>query len=115
MLKQLFQRLSDWTGDTHLTKAIHAELRRGGYAVNAAEVREVRLAAIERPGWVQVYRFSVETSTNPENPHERRPVVLLGLSRDDGRKSRIEVLLTEDEAAWRARLDAWSDGLIRRD
>jgi len=104
----------DWTGDRRLLQAIHAELRRGGYAVNAARIRDVRLAAIERPGWVQVYRFGVETSTNPENPHERRSVVLLGLSRDDGRKSRIEVLLTEDEVVWRERWDAWSDGLVRR-
>ncbi len=114
MLGGLLKRWSDWTGDKHLTKAIRRELRNEGYAVNAAEIREVRLAAIERPGWVQVYRFTVETSTHEENPHTRRPVVLLGLSREDGRKSRIEILLTEDEAVWTEKLDAWSEGLIRR-
>lgn len=114
MLKSLLERWSDWTGDTRLTQAIHAELRRGSFAVHAARVRDVRLAAIERPGWVQVYRFSVETATNEENPHDRRRVVLLGLSRDDGRRSRIDVLLTEDEGEWRERLAAWSDGLILR-
>lgn len=114
MFRDLLKRWSDWTGDKRLTEAIRAELRRGGYAVNAAQIREVRLTAIERPGWVQVYRFAVETTTNPENPHKKEPVLLLGLSRDDGRKSRIEVLLTPDQAAWRERLDAWSDGLIVR-
>lgn len=114
MFRDLLKRWADWTGDKRLTEAIRRELRTSGYAVNAAEIRDVRLAAIERPGWVQVYRFAVETTTNPENPQEKRPAVLLGLSRDDGRKPRIEILLTEDETEWRERLDAWSDGLIVR-
>ncbi|TWT41438.1 hypothetical protein [Botrimarina hoheduenensis] len=114
MLKRFLQWLSDWTGDSDLDRAIHAQLRRDGYAVHAAQIREVRLAAIQRPGWVQVYRFAVETHTAPQNPHQKRPVVLLGLSREDGRESRIEVLLTEDEAVWRERLEIWSEGLIRR-
>lgn len=114
VFSKLFQSWADWTGDKRLAEAIRRELRRQSYAVNAAQIRDVRLAAIERPGWVQVYRFAVETTTNQENPHAKRPVVLLGLSRDDGRKPRIEVLLTEDEAAWRERLDEWSDGLIVR-
>lgn len=114
MFKQWAQRWSDWTGDKKLTDAIRAELRRGGWAVHSAQIRDVRLAAIERPGWVQVYRFAVETTLQTENPHHRRAAVLLGLSRDDGRRSRIEVFLTEDEAAWRERLEQWSEGLIRR-
>lgn len=114
MFNRFFQRWSDWTGDKRLTQAIRAELRRQVYAVSAAEIREVRLAAIQRPGWVQVYKFRVETRTNEENPHTRREVVLHGLSREDGRQSRIEVLLTEEEACWQTRLDEWSDGLIRR-
>lgn len=114
MLNQLFQRWSNWTGDKRLTQAIRTELRRLNYAVSAAEIRDVRLAAIQRPGWVQVYRFQVEARTNEENPHTRRDVLLRGLSRDDGRQPRIEVLLTEDETCWQQRLDEWSDGLIRR-
>ena len=98
MLKAWLAKLSDWTGDKDLLKAIHKQLRDDGYAVNGAQIREVRLAAIQRPGWLQVYRFYVETVTNGENPHERREVRLLGLSRDDGRQKRIDVLLTEDEA-----------------
>ncbi|TWT98116.1 hypothetical protein Pla108_22730 [Botrimarina colliarenosi] len=114
MLKRLLKRWADWTGDKRLTDTIRAELRRLGYAVNAAQVRRVHLAAVERPGWVQIYCFTVETRTNEENPHTRRDVVLHGVSRDDGRKSRTEMLLTEDEACWRQQLDSWSDGLILR-
>lgn len=114
MFKQLLQSWADWTGDKRLTQAIRHELGRLGYAVNAAETREVRLAAIERPGWVQVYRFRVETATNEENPHSRRRVTLHGVSRDDGRKSRIEVLLSESLDERNQRLETWSEGLIRR-
>ncbi|QDT69013.1 hypothetical protein MalM25_19390 [Planctomycetes bacterium MalM25] len=114
MLKQLLESWSDWTGDKRLTQAIRRELARLGYAVNAAETREVRLTAIERPGWVQVYRFRVETVTNDENPHSRREVTLHGVSRDDGRKSRIEVLLSESLSERNQQLEDWSEGLIRR-
>lgn len=114
MLREWFQRWCDWTGDKELERAIHRELREQGYAVHAAQTRDVRLAAIQRPGWVQVFRFRVETLTNEENPHTRREVLLHGLSRDDGRESGVRVLLTEDEAEWRSRFDEWSEGMIRR-
>lgn len=114
MFAELIKRWSNWTGDKRLTEAIRRELRNSGYAVSTAEIRQVRLAAIERPGWVQVYRFAVATSTRDENPHKREEVMLLGLSREDGRKTRIDVLLTKDEIIWRKQLDEWSDGLIKR-
>lgn len=114
MFKNLLRNWSDWTGDKRLTEAIRRELRRGGYAVNASQIRQVRLAAIERPGWVQVYRFSVETETMEENPHIRRKALLFGVSREDGRKSRIEVLLTEEETTYQEQLQTWSEGLLWR-
>lgn len=110
MLKAFLQRWRDWPGDKLLDRAIRAELRRQGYAAHTAKTREVTLVAIERPGWVQVYRFGVDTRDASGNA-----VTLLGLSRDDGRKSKIEILLTTDERAWRTRVELWSDGLIRRD
>jgi hypothetical protein len=113
MLKRLMAALADWIGDRSLKDAIHAELRRQGYAVHAARIREVNLAAISRPGWVQVYRFEVESSRIAPN-EDRSTITLLGLSRNDGRKSRTEVLITTDEAAWRARLAEWSEGLLTR-
>lgn len=114
MLNGLLARWRDWTGDKLLERAIRNELRARGYAASSASIRDVRLAAIERPGWVQVYRFRVETSVHHENPHKRREALLFGVSRDDGRKSRIAVVLSEDEGEYQQQLDSWSDGLIRR-
>ena len=113
MLKRFFNSLAnswaDWVGDRHLQLAIHRELRRGGFAVHAAAIRDVRLIAIERPGWVQVRSFSVETFDT-----QKAPVTLMGLSRDDGRQAHIDVLLTDVEAEFNARREQWSEGLIRR-
>ncbi|MEM6329441.1 MAG: hypothetical protein AAF790_04240 [Planctomycetota bacterium] len=108
MLGTLLKQWLDWTGDADLTRAIRGELRRQQLAVNAAKIREVRLVAIERPGWVQVRRFRVETLDR-----EKQPLTLLGLARDDGRKNRIEVLLTASRAELGRRLDVWCDGLLR--
>lgn len=114
MLKRLLKSWTDWTGDKGLTDAIHAELRRQGFAVHASRTRRVHLAAVERPGWVQVYTFAVETRTNEEDRESRREVLLHGASRDDGRKAKTEILLTEDEGEWRQQVETWSEGLIRR-
>jgi hypothetical protein len=113
MLKRLLTTLADWVGDRSLKDAIRAELRRQGYAVHGARIRDVNLAAISRAGWVQVYRFTVESWPISAND-DREPLTLLGLSRNDGRKSRTEVLLTTDEAEWRGKLDEWSEGLLTR-
>ncbi|MEM6798935.1 MAG: hypothetical protein AAF589_05425 [Planctomycetota bacterium] len=109
MLRELLRQWADWTGDELLTRAIRRELRQQKLAVHAAKIRDVRLVAIERPGWVQVRRFRVETTDG-----DRLPIVLQGLARDDGRKQGIDVLLTTSSAELKARLDAWSEGLIRR-
>lgn len=115
MLRELLRRWQDWTGDKRLDQAIRRQLRAEGLAASSARIRDVRLEAIQRPGWVQVYRFAVEThAVGDGSSDDRREVVLLGLSRDDGREASIRVFLTEDEAAWRTRVEEWSDGLIRR-
>ncbi|MEM6655720.1 MAG: hypothetical protein AAF596_07955 [Planctomycetota bacterium] len=108
MLKQLLKRWADWTGDHNLTLAINRELRKRGLAVHAAATRDVRLIAVERPGWVQVRSFHVETFNS-----DKQPVTVLGLARDDGRKERIDVLLTESVAEFTSQRDEWSDGLIQ--
>ena len=109
MLKWLRQHWSDWLGDRSLEVAVRSELRRAGYAVHAAQIRRHRLVAIERPGWVQVHRFEVETRDAAGNA-----LTLLGALRDDGRRERPAVLLTTNPAERSRQLDTWCEGLIRR-
>lgn len=109
MLKQLIQRWSDWVGDRHLELAIHAQLRKQGYAVHAARIRDAHLAAIERPGWVMVHRFRVETLDA-----EKNPVTLAGVARDDSRSEKILVALSPHAGEIQRQFSAWSEGLIRK-
>ncbi|MEN1680879.1 MAG: hypothetical protein AAGJ46_14925 [Planctomycetota bacterium] len=109
MLKALMKRLAEWTGDRHLDMAIRRELRRLKLGSASIRVHDLRLIAIQRPGWVQVRQFLVDTTDA-----DKQPVTMLGLSRDDGRESKIDVLLTRDSALYRQRQTAWCEGLIRR-
>ncbi|TWT73652.1 hypothetical protein Pla123a_35450 [Posidoniimonas polymericola] len=109
MIKHLLDKWTHWIGDRSLERAIQAELRRMGCAVHAAKIRRPRLIGIERPGWVQVRRFEVETLTPG-----KQPITLQGLIRDDGRRERPQVLLTTDLRLLSHRADEWCDGLIRR-
>ncbi len=109
MLAKFLRRLSDWVGDRHLDVAIRDALRREGFGVHLAKIRDVRLAAVERPGWVQVYTFWVET-TDPQ----REPLEVYGVSLNDGRQTGTEVFLTPSESQRDACFVEWSMGMTVR-
>lgn len=114
MLSQFLKLWNDWTGDKSMTDAIRAHLRRSGYAAHGAKTRDVHLAAIERPGWVQVWTFSVETHLVEGTPAQRQPILLFGVARNDGRKTGTKIVLSEDEPSRRQQLEIWTEGMLRR-
>ena len=83
-----------------------------GYYGRSAEVRELELAAVRRPGWVQVFRFRVRAKNQTTGEWE----ALTGLIRDDERvkkkSDRTEIRLSADDADHAAAFAAWSDGLL---
>jgi len=107
MFKRLVKMWSDWLGDRDLEIAIRKELARLGHNSKIALIRQSRLEAIERPGWVQVWSFSVE--------YERADGVdrLFGTARDDGR-SGTKVFISSDSRDRNQQLAQWCEGLIRR-
>lgn len=107
MFRELLERWKNWLGDHELEQAIRDELVRQGYPRQASRIVEAQMVAIERPGWVQVWRFGVETT------HDSAPVRLYGAARDDGRFG-TEVLISRDEPPIARQLASWSDGLIVR-
>ncbi|QDU90029.1 hypothetical protein Pla175_34280 [Pirellulimonas nuda] len=109
MFVNLLRRLSDWVGDRHLDTAIRDALRRDGYGVHMAAIRDVRLSAVERPGWVQVYTFWVETTDAA-----RQPIEVFGVSLNDGRQIGTEVFLSPDPMARDAQFAQWSTGMTVR-
>lgn len=111
MFRHLIGRWKNWVGDADLERAIRDELVRQGYPRQASQLRDTRLYAIQRPGWVQVWSFRVETSRG------NTVLSLFGAAHDDTRKtgpSATDVLISDNYGVVRKQLAAWSDGLIIR-
>ena len=107
-LEKLRRRWSDYVGDRDLERAIRAEVVARGLPRSAA-IRNVRLAAVERPGWVQVYEFDVEVTPRDTGISHR----WLGLARDDGRRGAV-VRLFDAPKLREQQFHAWSEGMIKR-
>ena len=83
---------------------------------------EVELAAIKRPGWLQIFRFEVTVTGRPNLPlrqigsddwdaDQAAPVTLFGVVRDDERAS-TDIRVYVDRAERDNQLHDWSQGLI---
>ena len=78
-----------------------------GYYGRSARFDELELHAVGRPGWVQVFRFTVE-ARKQSGEWDR----LLGALRDDQRSKSLKVFLSRSPFEQRQRLEMWSAGLI---
>jgi hypothetical protein len=116
-LKKLRERWANWCGDYEMEMKIRQHLSANGYFGRTAQLRNVRLVAVQRPGWLQVFRFDVtarvahaEHDGHPDQPAEYHD--LFGLIRDDARKgSAVRVFAAAED---RAKLYAeWAEGLIQ--
>ena len=87
-------------------KDVRDYLQNNGFQGPSARFDYLELEAIERPGWVQVFKFSVRVLDDEGRSRQR-----LGVARDDERKG-IEVFLTESEDERDRVLAEWSAGLI---
>jgi hypothetical protein len=135
-LRQLHQRWANWCGDADMEREIRRHLSINGYFGGSAKLRCVRLAAVERPGWVQVYRFEA-TARVAEPDADRtssRPIALMtagdrftggdpsepavyhelfGLVREDHRRDQTAVRVFASDQQRRELFDRWSDGLVQ--
>lgn len=98
--------------------SIRKHLTENGYFGGSAKLRGVRLVAVQRPGWQQVFRFDVTArvarpvaENAPDLPAEYHD--LFGLVRDDIRHgtSVVRVFSSEDER--RSLFTRWSEDMIR--
>jgi hypothetical protein len=121
---RLRQRWGSWVGDRGLERAIRISLNQAGWQGGGAAIRDVRLVAIKRPGWVQIYRFEVLASRQPDAVG--RPLVtdgqpladdeppichLYGLARDDGRTHETVRLFSSPQLR-REQFAEWSRSMI---
>lgn len=121
-LRDLRQRWSNWSGDHEMENAIRRHLSDNGYFGGTAKFRAVRLAAVQRPGWLQVFRFEVtarvadigqadaaaETDPSPATYHD-----LFGLVREDHRHNQTEVRVFRSSEQRAELFGRWSDGLLQ--
>jgi hypothetical protein len=120
MFKRWKSSWDQWVGDRDLELAIRGCISDHGYSGRSAKLKHVRLQAIERPGWVQVYSFTADVqplydgrvaTTEPGKEPIRQTI--FGVAIDDGRRhTRSEVFNTEHERD--QQMDEWSVGLICR-
>jgi hypothetical protein len=125
--KNLRQKWANWSGDRELEHAIRRHLSANGHYGGTAKLQNVRLAAVQRPGWLQVYRFdaiarAIATSASPsvddeqEDESDMQPAkyaTLYGLVREDIRHD-ITTIRTFDNTAERSELFVqWSEDLIQ--
>ena len=116
LLKHFQTRWDDWCGDSEMEKSIRRHLSQNGYYGNSAKLRSVRLVAVQRPGWRQVFRFEAtarvaedeESAATGPDCHD-----LVGLVRQDHRRGESDVRVFRQEAERRELFARWSDGLIR--
>ncbi|QDT39638.1 hypothetical protein [Stratiformator vulcanicus] len=78
-----------------------------GYFGRSARVTELELAAISRPGWVQLFRFAVEAKHRETEQWQS----IAGFLKDDER-SRYEVRVLSDESDRDRLFAAMTDGMI---
>jgi len=114
-LREIHQRWSDWSGDHEMENAIRRHLSDNGYFGGSAKLRDVRLAAVQRPGWLQVFRFEatarVSGSGNAETPATYHD--LFGLVREDHRHNHTEIRVFRSSAQRFELFGRWSDGLLQ--
>ncbi len=97
-----------------MEQSIRRHLSAYGYFGNTAKIRAVRLVAVQRPGWRQVFRFEVvaRVAVDDDTVAEPQHHDLVGLVREDFRRGESDVRVFRDPAERTELFARWSDGLV---
>lgn len=118
LLKHIRKRWEDWCGDHDMEVTIRKHLTENGFFGGTAKLRNVRLVAVQRPGWLQVFRFDATVRVRPEideevgkdpEPEYRE---VFGLVKDDIRHKVNTVRFFEREQERIELFARWSEDLI---
>ena len=94
-------------GNKASEKDIRDWLSHNGFNGTTAQFKEIELHAIQRPGWLQIFRFEFEGFSA-----KNHKVHLYGAMHSDERHGPPQIVVHEDEALRDAQLANWSEGLI---
>ena len=95
-------------GNKTAEKDIRDFLSSNGYYGNSAKFIELEIHAIKRPGWLQVFRFTVEAKSVDD-----QWVTLFGAMKDDERFKLNEIQLFQNFNRRGHQLSTWSEGLLK--
>lgn len=95
-------------GNRVIEKDLREHLQSQGYWGRSAEFHSLELAAIGRPGWLQVFRFDVRAKNQSTEAWSE----IYGVCRDDERYEQLDVVLCESAPERDVQLQQWSEGLI---
>jgi hypothetical protein len=93
-------------GNRATEKDVRDYLTRHGFQGDTARFDYLDLFAIERPGWVQIFKFRVHVSDNTGERHR-----FFGVVRDDERSGLKIHFATDGDEQGRV-AETWSKGLI---
>lgn len=105
------QKWSSWIGDRDLELSLRRHLSDRGFSGDTARFENLRLAAVQRPGWVQVFVFTVHARRRGGKEEDIN--TLFGLVRQDERYSRLEICTYETRETRNVMFREWSSDLIR--
>ena len=117
-IKHLHQRWNDWCGDHEMEMSIRRQLTSDGFYGDTATLRNVRLVAVQRPGWLQVFRFEATARVRPSPQSDDAPhgdaeyCELYGLVREDIRHNVSTVKVFQEPELRRELFACWSEDLI---
>jgi hypothetical protein len=123
-IEHLRQKWNDWCGDREMELAIRKQLTEEGFYGATSTLRNVRLVAVQRPGWLQLYRFEATARVRTGDPSDDAPddeapddaaeyVHLYGLVKDDIRYNISTVSVFDNEPQRRELFEHLSEDLIR--
>ena len=118
LLRHIRKRWEDWCGDHDMEVTIRKHLTENGFFGGTAKLRNVRLVAVQRPGWLQVFRFDATVRVRPEIDEEvgkdPKPEYreVFGLVKDDIRHKVNTVRFFEQEQERIELFARWSEDLI---
>ena len=112
LVKELIRRevvLTNLAKNRTTETDIRAWLTANGFEWKTGQIFDVELHAIQRPGWLQIFRFRVQVEVNGQQRE------YFGVVRDDERlrgADKTQVWLFDSEALQEAELAELSEGLI---
>lgn len=104
------RKWSSWIGDRDLELALRKHLDSQGFYGDSAKFEGIRLAAVQRPGWLQVFVFTVEAK---ERSERSKSLLLHGIVRQDERYNKTDVRTFVAKYERNSLFREWSEDLIR--